>query len=64
MHPKDEQVSFTDRERAVIERVAAERGITFEEAADALLSEAIAARFKRHLGRQPARVYDIKRRGG
>ena len=62
MHPKDEQLSFSDQERRVIERVAAERGISFEEAAEALLHEAIAARFKRHLGRQPARVYSIKGR--
>lgn len=61
MHSKDEQVSLSDKERALIERVAAECGISFEEATNQLLHEAIAARFRRHLGRQPARVYDLNK---
>ncbi len=61
MNCKDAAVALTDRERQLIERVAAERGVTFEEAADQLVHEAIADKFKRRLGRVPAQVYTIKR---
>lgn len=62
MHSKDAAVSFSDRERALIERIAAERGVSFDEAADQLVHEAIADKFKRKLGRVPAQVYTIKRK--
>lgn len=61
MNSKVEPVAFSDRERALIQRVADERGVTFEEAAEALVHEGIAARFRRHTGRQPAQVYPIKK---
>jgi predicted kinase len=62
MHSKDTAVSFSDREREVLERVAAERGVSVEEAADQLMHEAIAQRFKQRLGRMPAQVYTLKKR--
>jgi hypothetical protein len=62
MHPKTTDVSFSDRELVVISRVALERGITVEEAANELIHEGIAQRFKQRLGRQPATVYPIKSR--
>lgn len=62
MDPKATAVSFSDREREVLERVAAERGISMEEAADQLIHEAIAQRFKQRLGRVPAQVYQLKKR--
>lgn len=61
MHSKDADVSFSEREMALIQRVAQERGISIEEAANELIHEAIAQRFKKGLGRQPAQVYSIKR---
>lgn len=62
MDPKATAVSFSDREREILERVAAERGISMEEAADQLIHEAIAQRFKQRLGRVPAQVYQLKKR--
>lgn len=62
MDSKDTAVSFSDRELQVLERVAAERGVSVEEAADQLMHEAIAQRFKQRLGRVPAQVYQLKKR--
>lgn len=62
MHSEQPDVSFSDRERALIQRVADERGVTFEEATDQLAHEAIAQRFKQRLGRVPAQVYTMKAR--
>lgn len=62
MDSKGTAVSFSERERQVLERVAAERGVSIEEAADQLMHEAIAQRFKQRLGRVPAQVYPIKRK--
>ena len=62
MHQKDPLVSFSDRELEALERVAAERGVSVEEAADELMHEAIAQRFKQRLGRVPAQVYTLKKR--
>lgn len=49
-----QRTSFSDDERAVIEKVAQERGITFEEAANELASEGLAKRVKRRTGHRPA----------
>lgn len=62
MHQKTTDVSFSDREMELIKRVAFERGITEEEAANELVHEGIAQRFKQRLGRQPATVYPIANR--
>ena len=61
MHDKTTDVSFSEREMELIRRVALERGITEEDAANELVHEGIAQRFKQRLGRQPATVYPIKR---
>jgi predicted transcriptional regulator len=58
----DEHTSMSDRERALIEQVAQERDISFEEAAEQLAKEALAARVRRGTGRGPARVYDLASR--
>ena len=63
MNPKAAEVSFSDREMDLIRRVARERGISEEDAANELLHEAIAQRFKQRLGRQPATVYPMRTRG-
>lgn len=57
----DTDLSFSERELALIRRVAQERGITEEEAANQLMHEAISQRFRRHLGKTPAQVYPLKR---
>lgn len=61
MHQKEQEVALTDRELNVVEQVARERGITTDEASTQLAQEALAQRFRRHLGRAPAAVYPIKR---
>jgi hypothetical protein len=60
MDSKVPAIALTDRELAVVQAVAAERGITVEEAFEQLAHEAIEARFRRHTGRAPARVYPIR----
>lgn len=62
MNCKDTDVSFSDRELALIQRIAQERGVSVEEAANELIHEAIAQKFKRGLNRQPAQVYTLKKR--
>lgn len=62
MPSKETDVSFSDREMGLIRRVAEERGISEEEAANQLVHEAIATKFRKGLGRQPAQVYSMKRR--
>lgn len=52
--PKEETTAFTDRERALIEQVAAERGISFNEAAAQLASEGLARRVQKRTGYRPA----------
>lgn len=54
--------SFSDRERAVLQRVADERGVSFEQAVTELMREAIAQHVRRRLGRTPAQVYPLRRR--
>lgn len=57
------QVSFSDHEKALIEQVASERGITFEQAVNALASEELARRIRRNTGRRPAANVRNFRRG-
>lgn len=51
---KEETTAFTDRERALIEQVAKERGISFDEAAAQLASEGLARRVQVRTKRRPA----------
>lgn len=51
---KEERVAFSDAERKRIERVAEERGISFEEAVNQLAREGLARRVKQRTGRRPA----------
>lgn len=54
--------NLSDRERDAVQRVADQRGITFEEAIEQMAKEGLAARVRRKTGRAPAKVYDISRR--
>lgn len=60
---KEQTTAFNDRERALIEQVARERGITFEEAAAQLASEGLARRVQRKTHRRPAANVQQFRRG-
>lgn len=61
---KHESTSFSDAERALIEQVAAERGITFEAAAEQLAGEGLARRVQKKTQRRPSsNVRRFHRRG-
>jgi len=62
MNSKETSIALTDRERAAVQKVADERGLTVEEAASELFQEAMAQKFRRGVGRGPAKVYSIPRR--
>lgn len=57
-----EQTALSERERDALQRVADQRGITFEEAAEQMAKEGLASRVRRKTGKAPARVYDMPRR--
>lgn len=57
-----EQTAVSEAERNAIERVARERGVTFEEAAEQLAKEGLASRVRRRTGKAPARVYQMPAR--
>lgn len=63
MANRDAQTAFGDRERELIEAVAQERGISFEEAVNQLASEGLANRVRKRTGRRPAsQVVRFRRR--
>jgi hypothetical protein len=57
--PHEEETNFSERDRALVEEVAELWGVSFEEAADRLRREGMAARFKAGTKRAPARVFDF-----
>lgn len=61
---KEETTAFTDGERALIEQVARERDISFDEAAAQLASEGLAKRVQVRTKRRPAsNVRQFRRKG-
>lgn len=46
----------------MIETVARQRGITFEEAVEQMAKEGLASRIRRKTGKAPARVYELRRK--
>jgi hypothetical protein len=52
---------LSDRERKLLRAVAETEGITEEEAAAKLVSDAIARRMRRNTGKTPAKVYPIRK---
>jgi predicted kinase len=57
-----EQTALSERERAAVQQVADQRGISFEEAAEQMAKEGLASRVRRKTGRAPAKVYDMPRK--
>jgi predicted kinase len=57
-----EQTALSEKEREAIEQVAAQRGISFEEAVEQMAKEGLASRVRRKTGKAPARVYELPRR--
>lgn len=60
---KEETTALTDDERRLVERVANERGVSFEEAAIALASEGLAKRVRKRTGRRPSASVMAFRKG-
>lgn len=54
--------NLSDKEREAVQRVADQRGITLEEALEALAKEGLASRVRRKTGRAPARVYELRKK--
>ena len=52
--PKEEPAAFSDKERALIEQVANERGLSFEEVVAELMKEGLASRVRKKTGRRPS----------
>lgn len=57
-----EHTALSDSEREAVQQVADQRGISFEEAVEAMAKEGLAARVRRKTGRAPAKVYDMTTR--
>lgn len=60
--PPIDHTNVSEKERQAIEQVAQQRGISFEEAAEAMAKEGLAARVRRKTGRLPAKVYELRRK--
>lgn len=54
--------NLSDRERAAVQAVADQRGISFEEAIEQMAKEGLAARVRRKTGRAPAKVYELRKK--
>ncbi len=62
MTRRDTQLAFTDRERDLLEQVARERGVEVDVVIGQLASEALANRYRRHIGKRPAPVVRLTRK--
>ena len=58
-----EPTALSERERELVQQVAEQRGITFEEAVEQMAKEGLASRVRRKTGRNPAKVYELRRKG-
>lgn len=59
---KTDQTALSDKERQAVEQVAAQRGITFEEAIEQMAKEGLASRVRKKTGRLPAKVFELRRK--
>lgn len=57
-----EHTALSDAERAAVQQVADQRGITFEEAIEQMAKEGLASRVRRKTGRAPAKVYELRKK--
>jgi predicted kinase len=58
----NESTALSERERAAIDQVAKQRGITFEEAIEQMAKEGLAGRVRKKTGRSPAKVFELRRK--
>lgn len=59
--PKEEEIRLSDREAAIVQRYADERGLTLDEAATQLFQAAMENKYRKNLNCGPAKVYSINR---
>jgi hypothetical protein len=59
---KEISVQLTDEEMEMLEDYALMQNLGSDEAASKLVSEAMAKRIKKNMGKTPAKVYGIKNR--
>lgn len=64
MSQRDSRVPFTKQEADLIARYAAREGISADEAATRLAQEELAHRVKKRTGKNPARVYSLRKKPG
>jgi predicted kinase len=57
-----DHTALTEKERQLVEQVATQRGVTFEEAVEQMAKEGLAQRVRRRTGRAPAKVYELRRK--
>lgn len=57
-----EHTALSERERQLVEQVAQQRGISFEDAVVQMAKEGLAQRIRRRTGKLPAKVYSLPRR--
>lgn len=51
-----DHTALSEREKALVEQVAQQRGLSFEEAVETLAKEGLAQRIRRKTGKLPAKV--------
>jgi hypothetical protein len=59
--PAEVPVPLSDKEMEQVKRIAKRDGVSEDEAASRLFSEGLARRVKRRTGKNPAKVYQLKR---
>lgn len=60
--PRDESLPLTQAELEQVRRIAKRDGIGVEEAATRLVQSALARRVRKRTGKNPAKVYSIRKR--
>ena len=58
----DEKLVLSQEEAKLVKKIAAQHGITEEEAAELVVKKEVARRVRLRTGKGPARVYSIKKK--
>jgi uncharacterized protein YpmB len=58
----DEKLVLSQEEAQLVKRIAAQHGISEEEAAELVVKKEVARRVRLRTGKGPAKVYSIKKR--
>ena len=57
----DEKLILSSKEAELVKRIAAQHGLTEEEAAEMVVKKEVARRVRLRTGKGPAKVYRVKR---